>query len=111
MSPEQRMSFVLQLMALFAATLAVLAICAAVVASIAFRRAGSRSPDSFGLLAQRANLLQMLTVASVATSVLVLRLMELLDSAATVSVLSGIVGYVLGGLARQTPSPAESASK
>ena len=42
----------------------------------------------------------MLTVVVIALSVLILRIMELLGADATVSILSGIAGYVLGGFAR-----------
>jgi hypothetical protein len=70
-----------------------------VVGGIAFHRSGSGQAKSFGLLFQRGNFLRLGTVVLVVLAVLVLALMDKLTEGAA-AVLSGVAGYVLGGLER-----------
>jgi hypothetical protein len=100
MPADDRMAFVLQLMMVLGITLVAMAICATVVVSMAFRKADLEGAKTLTQLCERAGLIQMLTVVVIALSVLILRIMELLGADATVSILSGIAGYVLGGFAR-----------
>jgi|HubBroStandDraft_2_1064218.scaffolds.fasta_scaffold1235718_1 hypothetical protein len=95
-----RMTFVLELMGLLTIALAVIAICGTVVAVIVFRKADHSAARIFGQLMNRAGMLQMLTVATIVQTVLVLRIFDGLSADATISVLSGIAGYVLGGLTK-----------
>lgn len=99
-----RMTFLLELMGLLTIAIVVLAICATVVAVTALRKTEHGAARILGLVADRAGFLQILTVASIIQTVLVLRVFEALSADATISVLSGIAGYVLGGLTRPQQS-------
>jgi hypothetical protein len=92
-----RMTFVMGLLTI---ALAVIAICGTVVAVIVFRKADHSAARIFGQFMNRAGMLQMLTVATIVQTVLVLRIFDGLSADATISVLSGIAGYVLGGLTK-----------
>ena len=71
-----------------------------VVGSIAFYRAEKGQAVSFGLLFQRGNFLRLGTVALIILAVVLLALVGKLTEGAA-AVLSGLAGYVLGGLDRQ----------
>jgi hypothetical protein len=71
-----RMTFVLELMGLLTIALAVIAICGTVVAVIVFRKADHSAARIFGQLMNRAGMLQMLTVATIVQTVLVLRIFD-----------------------------------
>jgi hypothetical protein len=91
-----RMAFALELMGLMTVAICVLAICGTVVAVKAFGKTDKGAATTFSRLIQRSGGLQLLTVQTIVMSVLVLAIAGLLDGAATVSVLSGVAGYVLG---------------
>jgi hypothetical protein len=74
-----------------------------VVGSIAFYRAGAGQAKSFGFLFQRGNFLRLGTVVLVVLAVILLSLVGKLTEGAA-AVLSGVAGYVLGGLERQQGS-------
>ena len=93
-----RMTFVLEMLAVLTVAIAVIAICGTVVAVAAFRKVDHGAARTLRQLLQPATLLQMLTVATIIQTVLVLRVFDGLSADATISVLSGIAGYVLGGL-------------
>jgi hypothetical protein len=93
-----RTTFVLELMVVMTVAIAVGA-CGVIIAFAAFRRAeGGAAARILGSMVNRTGLLQLLTVVVIVHSVLILRVFEGLSADATVSVLSGIAGYVLGGL-------------
>jgi hypothetical protein len=114
MNPD-RMTFALELMGLMTLAICVLAICGAIVASKAFARTQVGAAVTFSRLIQRSGGLQLLTVQTIVMSALVLAIVGVLDGAATVSVLSGVAGYVLGkgtrgdddGPGRGEPAPEE----
>jgi hypothetical protein len=94
-----RIALVIQLMTIMAVTMMVLAICVTVVATIAFRKTDKDAASTLSVMIERGGALQLLTVVSIVMSVLVLRILDALGADATVSVLSGVAGYVLGGFA------------
>ena len=73
-----------------------------VIASIAFCRAPvgkHQNPAfTFSQLFQRAKALQMITVILIVVAAALLALLRIIDSNGAVGILSGIAGYVLGGL-------------
>lgn len=71
-----------------------------IVGGIAFSKTTKGAAKSFGLLFQRGNFLRIATVMFVVLAVIFLSLLGGLNEGA-VSVLSGVAGYVLGGLDRQ----------
>jgi phosphatidylglycerophosphate synthase len=82
----------------FHATLMVIAITAGttIVGAIAFWRAESGQAETFSVLLERANALQMLAVILIIVAAVVLRLTNAIGAEAVVSILSGVAGYVLG---------------
>ena len=97
---SDRTRLALELMALMTFATCVLAICVAVVAKTAFARVEKGAASTFTRLVQRSGGLELLTVQTIVMSVLVLAIVGVVDGAASVSVLSGIAGYVLGKGAR-----------
>ncbi len=77
-------------------------VCFTVLGAIAFVRADKGTAVSFGLLFQRGNFLRLGTVALIVLAVILLALEGILNSEATATILSGVAGYVLGGLDRQS---------
>jgi hypothetical protein len=94
--------FALVILGLVMGGLVVISICLAVVGWAAFRRQGAAGPISE--MVQRVGapqlLTQLLTVQAIVMSVLILRIIDDLSAEATVPILSGIAGYVLGGISR-----------
>jgi uncharacterized Tic20 family protein len=91
----------------FYATIMVVAIvaCTTIVGGIAFWRAQKEQAKTFSLLLQRANALQMLAVILIIVAAVVLRIGNGISAEAIVSILSGIAGYVLGGVKWKQPEP------
>ena len=73
---------------------------ATVVGSIAFWRTETGGAKTFSLLLQRASALQMLAVILIILTAATLRILNLIESGAVVSLLSGIAGFVVGGTGR-----------
>jgi hypothetical protein len=71
-----------------------------VMGSIAFWKTEKDPAASFSLLIQRANITQMLAVVMIIMAAVGLRLLDKINAEAVVSLLSGIAGYVLGGVNR-----------
>lgn len=82
----------------------IIALGFSVVGAIAVWRAGKGGALAFFRMFERLQVLQLLTVMLVIASATVLALLGILDSNGITGILSGIGGYVLGGLNRQ-PSP------
>ena len=76
-----------------------------IVGGIAFKRAERGAAKTFSLLFERAQALKMSAVILIVLSSVVLGLLHVIDSNGIVGILSGIAGYVLGGLERSTPRP------
>jgi cadmium resistance protein CadD (predicted permease) len=82
--------------------IAIIATGATIVGSIAFFRAGSGQAKTFSLLVQRAGALQLITVMSIIGASCFLAVIGKVSPEGTISILSGIAGYVLGGYAART---------
>jgi hypothetical protein len=68
-----------------------------IVGGIAFSKVQVGAGKSFGLLFQRGNFLRIITVFAVILAVVFLALLNKLNEGA-IAVLSGVAGFVLGGL-------------
>jgi hypothetical protein len=73
---------------------------ATIVGGIAFWRAEKGTAKTFSLLIQRANFLQMLAVVLIILAAVGLRLADKIGAEAVVSLLSGVAGFVLGGVTK-----------
>jgi len=105
--------FALVIVGLVMAGLVVIVICLTVVGWAAFRRQGAAVAGPISEMVQRIGAVQLftqlLTVQAIVMSVLILRIIDGLGAEATVSILSGIAGYVLDGVGRggdRAPPPA-----
>ena len=76
----------------------------AVVGAIAFSKVERGAGKSFGLMFSRGNFLRILTVVFCVFAVVVLAFAGKLSEGA-VAVLSGIAGFVLGGVSKDAASP------
>lgn len=76
-----------------------------IVGGIAFWRAQKGQAKTFSLLLQRANALQMLAVILIIVAAVVLRIGNGISAEAVVSILSGVAGYVLGGVKWKQSEP------
>lgn len=68
-----------------------------IVGGIAFSKIEKGAGKSFGLLFRRGNFLRIFTVLLIVQAVIILSVLNLLGTGA-IAILSGIAGYVLGGL-------------
>jgi hypothetical protein len=102
MSPNADVLKVLPTLALYA-TLIVLIVTSGVafVGYIAFRKTETGGAKTFSLLLERSNALQMLTVILIVLAACMLRLIDMINSEAVITLLSGVAGYVLGGARRE----------
>jgi len=80
------------------------------VGAIAVWREGKQGAGSFFRMFERLQVLQLLTVMLVIAAATLLGLFGILDSNGITGILSGVAGYVLGGLNRQ-PAAAPPGSK
>lgn len=71
-----------------------------VIGGIAFSKTNSGGGKTFTFMFDRGHLLSMVTVLAVIIAALFLALTDKLNAGA-VSLLSGVAGYVLGGMAKQ----------
>ena len=79
------------------------AVAFTVTAIIAFQRAPQdKNPAyTFSQMFERAKALQMITVILIVVAAAFLALIHIIDSNGVVGILSGIAGYVLGGLQKE----------
>jgi hypothetical protein len=90
-------------------SIAVVVAALAVTGGIAFWR--SENPAGlFSRMFERAQALKMVTVLLIVLSVLILTLVGVIKESGAVGVLSGIAGYVLGGLEKPGVSKADATS-
>jgi hypothetical protein len=80
--------------------LAIITVGVTIVSAIAFYRSQQDSAKTFSLLVQRAGALQMVTVLSVVVGACFLTVIGKISPEGIVSILSGIAGYVLGGVSK-----------
>jgi hypothetical protein len=84
------------------ATIALIAIVAGltIVGSIAFLKTEKDGAKTFSLLIERAGALQLVTVLAIVVGACFLTIIGKINTEGIVSILSGIAGYVLGGISR-----------
>jgi len=109
MSPVPVQS-VLELIYAAAVMVGIVALGFSIVGAIAVWHAGRQGAGSFFRMFERLQVLQLLTVMLVIAAATLLALFGILDSNGITGILSGVAGYVLGGLNRQ-PAAAAPASK
>lgn len=80
----------------------VVSVCATIIGGIAFWKTEKGGAKTFSLLVQRASAIQMATVVLIILGACSLRMLNLISSEAVVSILSGVAGYVLGGVSRSS---------
>jgi hypothetical protein len=73
-------------------------ICFLLLGFRAFKRDQQGTAKSFGLMFQRGNFLHLVTVLLVVACTTFLGLAEVIKDSGIISVLSGVAGYVLGGM-------------
>lgn len=94
-----------------AVMVAILALGFSLVGAVAAWRAGQHGALAFFRMFERMQVLQLLTVMLVIASATVLALLRIIDSNGIIGILSGVAGYVLGGLNRPPAAkPVPSAS-
>ncbi len=76
-----------------------------VMGSIAFSKTGKGAAKSFGLMFQRGNFLRIATVVLIVVAVIFLAVTGFIKENGIVAILSGVAGYVLGGLEKDKPKP------
>ncbi|RZA20515.1 MAG: hypothetical protein EOP93_05705 [Lysobacteraceae bacterium] len=86
---------------------AIVAVGFSLVGAVAVWRAGQHGAAGFFRMFERLQVLQLLTVMLVIASATVLALLRLIDSNGIIGILSGVAGYVLGGLNRAPAPPAK----
>ncbi|MCC7300196.1 MAG: hypothetical protein IT583_03865 [Verrucomicrobia bacterium] len=69
-----------------------------IIGMIAFYKAQAGQAKSFGLLFRRGNFLRLATVIMVIIAVIFLGLLDIIKENGIIGILSGIAGYVLGGM-------------
>jgi len=99
----QDQTFLLTALTVTVSAVVVAMICATIVISIVFWRTKDNAATSFVSLAQNANILQLATVLVILAAVYCLRTLDDISAEAATTVLSGIAGYVLGGIAGSKP--------
>lgn len=87
-----------------AVLVAIVAAGFSLVGAIAVWRAGQRGALAFFRMFERLQVLQLLTVMLVIASATVLALFNIIESNGIIGILSGVAGYVLGGLNRAAPT-------
>jgi predicted neutral ceramidase superfamily lipid hydrolase len=98
-TPSPEMLHYLSDVALFATICVVVIVFGlTTVGSIAFYRANAGQAKTFSLLIQRAGALQLIAVLAIVVGACLLTVLGKVNSEGIVSILSGIAGYVLGGL-------------
>jgi len=81
------------------------------VGAIAVWREGKQGAGSFFRMFERLQVLQLLTVMLVIAAATLLGLFGILDSNGITGILSGVAGYVLGGLNRQVSAALPAAKQ
>ena len=74
-----------------------------IVAFVAFKQTQKGSAASFGLMFQRASFLRISTVLMIVIAIIYLSTIGVfVEQSGVIGILSGIAGYVLGGLEKDT---------
>ena len=104
MSPVSAQN-VIQLIDAIAVLVGIIALGFSVVGAIAVWHAGKNGAVSFFRMFERLQVLQLLTVMLVIAAATILALFGILDSNGITGILSGVAGYVLGGLNKAPAAP------
>ncbi len=72
-----------------------------IVGGIAFYRAGQGQAKSFGLMFERGNFLRLAAAVLIILATILLAALGKLTAEGVASILSGVAGYVLGGMDKQ----------
>ncbi len=72
-----------------------------IIAGIAFYKTGQGGAKSFGLLFERGNFLRIITTVLIIQATILLSAIDKLQSEGAASILSGVAGYVLGGISKK----------
>jgi H+/Cl- antiporter ClcA len=99
--------FVLELAKWFTWNMFAIAAVVAIVGGIAFWKTRRGHAKTFSLLVRRAGVLHLLTVLAIIAAAVILAIIDKLESGSIAAILSGIAGYVLGGLAKTIGAPDE----
>ncbi len=114
MAPESTISVstanVISMINATALPVGILAVGFTLVGVIGVWRAGKEGAPAFFRMIERLQVLQLLTVMLVIASATVLAMLGLLNSNGITGILSGVAGYVLGGLNRAASLPAKPGS-
>jgi hypothetical protein len=73
-----------------------------IVGGIAFYRSNQGQAKSFGLLFERGNFLRLATAVLIILATILLAALDKLNSEGVAAILSGVAGYVLGGMDRKS---------
>jgi hypothetical protein len=107
----QGITYNLDRLALYAVIgMGIVAICASVVAIVAFRKDGNASGEAFVKIANHGGALKLLTVGLVVFTATFLTLADKIRGEAVVAIISGVAGYVLGGVERDKGKTPKSPS-
>ena len=71
-----------------------------IVGYMAFKKTDKGGAKSFSMLFHRGNFLKIATVIFVAVATIFLALVDIIKENGVIAILSGVAGYVLGGLER-----------
>jgi hypothetical protein len=105
-------STVLTTLALYTTIMVVaITLCTTIVGGIAFWKTQQGAARTFSLLLERAHALQLLAVILIIVAAVALRMTNGINSEAVVSILSGIAGYVLGGVSAERRKEDSDGSK
>lgn len=105
------LKFVIELAWVAFWALCVLAGCFTVLGSISFMRSRVGTAKSFTRLLERAEAVKLSAVILIVLAVTLLALLGRIDSQGVVGILSGIAGYVLGGLQKSAEVSAATSAK
>ncbi|MBK7357174.1 hypothetical protein [Propionivibrio sp.] len=81
-----------------------------IVGGIAFFRAGQGQAKSFGLMFERGNFLRLAAAVLIILATILLAALGKLTAEGVASILSGVAGYVLGGMDKQQQNQAPDKS-
>jgi lysylphosphatidylglycerol synthetase-like protein (DUF2156 family) len=93
-------TFVIKLLIIMAVGVVAGVIGFIIVGVLAFRKNDEKAMNAYITLFAKGDVLRLLTVAGILAAVLALTFARLVDGPVAASILSGIAGYVLGGLAK-----------
>jgi hypothetical protein len=102
MTMDDHMQFTLYIICIMAVTVMVIAVCFTVVGKAGFDKVEDATTALNSFITGTS--VQFSTVVIIVVAVFVMRVNNLLDSEGTLSILSGIAGYVLGGVAHSRGS-------